>query len=174
MKNMLSTTFREFNTITPFIHQYVFKILVYSLLVSCLLIAGNAQAEADKSYLRLEQNKPSDEYDLSITTIGGLIFEDDMEAHIDLSYLDSDLNGQAAALDFGGGYVFNWNVSLFIGLGVSLGYNWDDKSYITSYYPEAGIVLDLTKNLGLTVSARRIYNLYDQETDVIMLGVVFR
>jgi len=39
---------------------------------------------------------------------------------------------------------------------------------------EAGIVVDITDNFGLTVSARRIYNLYDQHEDIIMLGIVFR
>jgi len=156
------------------IYQHVFNVAVYGLLVSCLLLVGNAQAEPDKAYLRIEQSKPSDENDLTITTIGGLFFEDNMQAHVDLSYLDSDLNGQGATLDFGGGYVFDWNVALFLGVGISLGYNWDDEGLIATYYPEAGIVVNLTSNFGLTVSARRIFNLYDQDEDVIMLGIVFR
>ncbi len=171
---MFPTTFSRLKLITKLIHQRVFKISVYGLLVSCQLLVGNAQAAPDKSYLRIEQSKPSDKNDLTITTIGGLIFEDNMQAHVDLSYLDSNLNGQGATLDFGGGYVFNWNVSVFLGVGISLGYNWDDEGLVTTYYPEAGVVVDLTNNFGLTVSAKRIYNLYDQETDVIMLGIVFR
>ena len=171
---MFPITFSRLKFFTKLIYQRVFNIAIYGLLVSCLLLVGNAQAKPDKPYLRIEQSKPSDENDLTITTIGGLIFKDNMQGHIDLSYLDSDLNGQGATLDLGGGYAFNWNVSLFLGVGISLGYNWDDEGLIATYYPEAGIVVDLTNNFGLTVSARRIYNLYDQETDVIMLGIVFR
>jgi hypothetical protein len=171
---MLFTTFSGIKIINKFIYQTFFQIFVYSLVVSGLLLIGNAQAAQDKSYLRIEQSKPSDKNDLTITTIGGLIFEDIMQAHVDLSYLDSDLNGQGATLDFGGGYVFNWNVSMFLGIGISLGYNWDDEGVIATYYPEAGIVVDITKNFGLTVSAKRIYNLYNQDEDVIMLGIVYR
>ncbi len=171
---MLTTTISGFNLFTKFIHQNFFKISICSLLLSYQIITGTALAEPDKSYLRIEQSKPNEENDLTITTIGALIFENNMQAHVDLSYLDSDLNGQGGTLDFGGGYVFNWNVSVFLGIGISLGYNWDNEDPIATYYPEAGIVVDITKSIGLTVSARRIYNLYDQESDIIMLGMVFR
>ncbi|HED32861.1 MAG TPA: hypothetical protein ENJ08_01405 [Gammaproteobacteria bacterium] len=124
--------------------------------------------------MRIEQSKPSDKNDLTITSIGGLIFEDNMHAHVDLSYLDSELNGRGTTLDFGAGFAFDWDVSLFLGIGISLGYNWDDDSLITTYYPETGIVIDITNNFGLTMSVRRIFNLYDQDEDVIMLGIVFR
>lgn len=62
----------------------------------------------------------------------------------------------------------------FLGLGISLGYNWDNEDFIATYYPEAGIVVDITKNFGLTVSKKRIFNLYGQDEDIIMLGLVFR
>jgi len=138
-----------------------------------LLFSVNA-AHADKSYFRVEQSKPSNKNDLNITTIGGFVFKDNVYAHVDLSYLDSELNGRGATLDFGTGFIFDWDVSIFLGIGVSFGYNWDDESLIATYYPETGIVVDITDNFGLTMSVRRIFNLYDQDEDVIMLGVVFR
>lgn len=167
-------TFRGIKLINKLKHQTFFQIFIYGLLVNYLFLVGHVQAEPDKSYFRIEQSKPSDENDLTLSAISGLIFEDNMQAHLDLSYLESDFNGKGATLDFGGGYVFNWNVSLFIGIGIALGYNWDNEDLIATYYPEAGIVIDLSNNYGLTISAKRIYNLYDQEFDVIMLGIVFR
>lgn len=171
---MYFTTIHKLKLISNLIHQQVSNIATYALLVSCLLMVANAQAEPGKSYLRIEKSEISDENDLTFTTIGGLVFEDNIQAHVDLSYLESELNGQGATLDFGGGYVFNGKISLFLGVGISLGYNWDDGDLISTYYPEAGIVMDIDANIGLTVSTRRIFNLYDKDEDIIMLGIVFR
>ncbi|VAW66944.1 hypothetical protein MNBD_GAMMA09-1428 [hydrothermal vent metagenome] len=149
-----------------------FSTLMLSLIA--LLPVLTAQAAGNKSYLRIEQNKPSDENDLRITTIGGLIFQNYMETHVDLSYLESDINGDAATLDFGVGYVFNWDISVFAGIGGSTGYNWDNSDYMYTYYPEVGVILDITNNFGLTISQKRIFNLYDKHEDIIMLGIVIR
>ena len=97
-----------------------------------------------------------------------------MAAHIDLTYLESVSKGNALTLDIGGGYVFNWDVSLYLGVGFAIGYNRDTKDTITAYYPEAGVVIDLTESLGLTISQKRYFNLYGQDEDVTMLGLVFR
>jgi len=165
------------NTKVSPLYTHLFIII---LLFIFLLTASPVQATTQKSYLRIEQNKssydddPLIESDLKITSVGGLIFDKDMEAHVDLSYLESEKNGKGLTLDFGAGYVFSWDVSLFLGLGISLGYNKDNEDLIATYYPEAGIVLDITNTLGITVSKKRIFNLYDRDEDIIMLGLVFR
>ena len=148
---------------------------VVSMLLFFFLFSGvNVRAEPDKNYLRIEQNKLSEKNDLKISSIGALAFVENMQGHIDLSYLESDIHGNEWAMDIGGGYVFNWDVSLFLGLGVSLGYNRDKDDFIGAYYPEAGIVLDVTRTFGITVSAKRFYNRYEENEDIVMMGFVFR
>jgi hypothetical protein len=97
-----------------------------------------------------------------------------MIGHVDLSYLDSDVNGGALALDFGAGLAYSWYVSPYISIGASLGYNWDNDETIAAYYPEVGIVADITRLFGMTISAKRYYSLYDEDENVYMLGLVFR
>lgn len=55
-----------------------------------------------------------------------------------------------------------------------LGYNWDKDDYIAAYFPEVGIVMDFTKTFGITVSGKRYFNLYEEDEDIVMLGLVFR
>ena len=148
---------------------------VVSILLSFFLLSGaSVRAEPDKNYLRIEQNKSSEDNDLKISSIGALAFKKNTQGHIDLSYLESDIYGNESALDLGGGYVFNWNVSLFLGLGISLAYNHDKNDFVGAYYPEAGIVWDLTKKFGITISTKRFYNRFEKNEDIIMMGLVFR
>jgi hypothetical protein len=171
-------TFLQLNKISEFI--CLNTLLVFMLLCAAIVTSTHTQAESKKSYLRVEQNKASFEddpllaTDLKLSSIGGLVFENDMGAHLDLTYLESVNNGDAFTLDFGASYVYNWEVSLFIGAGISLGYNWDNEKLVSTYYPEIGVVWDVTNRLGLTVSKKRIYNIYDKEEDIVMLGIVFR
>ncbi|MCW8852214.1 MAG: hypothetical protein OQK44_06065, partial [Gammaproteobacteria bacterium] len=64
--------------------------------------------------------------------------------------------------------------SLYLLVGVSLGYNWDQDDYITAYFPEVGMVIDFTKTFGITASGKRYFNLYDGNENILMLGLVFR
>jgi len=150
--------------------QFAISILLFFFLLSGV----NAGSGPDKNYLRLEQTKLSEKNDLKISSIGALSFIKNTQGHIDLSYLESDIHGNELALDLGGGYAYNGSVSLFLGLGISLGYNRDKHDIIGAYYPEAGIVLDITKTFGITVSAKRFYKRHDENEDIIMMGMVFR
>ena len=150
--------------------QFSVVVVLFFFMIS----GANARPEAEKNYLRLEQNKSSEKNDLKISSIGGLAFIKNRYGHFDLSYLESDIQGNELALDFGSGYVFNWDVSLFLGVGISLGYNRDEEDFIGAYYPEAGIVWDITEEFGITVSAKRFYNRYEENEDVVMMGLVFR
>jgi predicted porin len=133
-----------------------------------------ARSLSDKYYLRIAKSKDSEKTDLDITSIGVLALQKNFVGHVDLHRLKSDINGNATTLDFGGGYVFNWDISLYLSLGVSLGYNKDNSDYLTAYYPEVGIVADITKTFGITASTRRYHHLYEENENIVMIGLVFR
>ncbi len=149
------------------------QFLAYILLFILLPFGVSAQAEPKKDYLRIERSLPTENNDLTVTSIGGLFFDKNAGSHIDLSYLESDANGKGLTLDVGGNYVFRWDVSFFVGMGVALGYNWDNDDYIASYYPEVGAVYEVTKRFGLTVSGKRYFNLYDKPENIVKLGLLF-
>ena len=152
----------------------------YTRLNSCLLLlffmlSGiSASAAPDKYYLVIEKAYSSDNNDLDILSTGMLSLKGNTASYAKLSYLESDINGNGSTLDLAGGYAFNSTVSLYILLGVSLGYNWDKNDYITAYFPEAGIVIGFTKKVGITVSGKRYFNLYEKDENIVMLGLVFR
>ena len=146
-----------------------------SLLLSLLMILSvSAIAESNKNYLAIEHNVSLDKNNLDVTSFGMLSLRDNIVNSIKLSYLESDIDGKGTTLDLGGGYSFNGDVSLYLLLGISLGYNWDNNDYIAAYFPEVGIVMDFTKKFGITVSGKRYFNLYEEDEDVVMLGLVFR
>lgn len=154
-------------------HPYLQFTAVILLSVICLSgVTANPQPE--KFYVRLAHGTSQDTDDLSVTTLGVVSLKNNMIGHVDLSYLDSDTNGKAMALDFGAGLAYNWYVSPYISIGASLGYNWDIDETIAAYFPEVGIVADITKTFGITLSAKRYYSLYEEDEDIIMLGLVFR
>ena len=150
--------------------QFAVSIVLFFFLLSDV----NATAKLDKNYLRIQQTQSSEKNDLRITSLGALAFTSNRGGHLDITYLESDKHGDVLGLDFGGGYVFNWDVSLFLGLGVSLGYNRDKDDYITAYYPEASIIFDVTREFGISTSIKRYHHLYGENDDVVMLGLVFR
>jgi len=155
--------------------NYRYILLLATLfLCFCFLSEASAATVTEKNYLRLEQNQVSDDNDLKITTIGGLALLKSNTGFVDLSYIESQINGDSLALDFGGGYVFNWDVSLYLSFGISLGYNLDTENYNVAYYPEAGVVVELTQKIGLSLSTKRYHRLYQQNEPIIMMGLVFR
>ena len=146
-----------------------------ALFLSVVLLSGvTASPEKDKYYLRIGYGTSHDTDDLSVSSLGVVSLKNNMIGHVDLSYLDSDMNGSALALDFGAGLAYNWYVSPYISIGASLGYNWDNDETIAAYFPEVGIVADITKTFGMSLSARRYYSLYEEDEDVIMFGLVFQ
>ena len=134
----------------------------------------NAETKLDKNYLRIQKTQTSEKNDLIITSFGALAFTKDRAGHMDLTHIQSGKHGNGVTLDFGGGYVFNWDLSLFLGFGISLGYNRDKHDYIAAYYPEAGVTLDVTESFGITANIKRYHRLYGENDAVVMLGLVFR
>jgi len=150
------------------------QLLAYILLFFTLFSTVTAGSMQNKNYLRLEQSKLSETYDFKISSVGALAFIGNKQGHIDLTYLESDSDNNEWALDVGGGYVFNGDMSLFLGIGISLGYNQSNNDFISAYYPEVGLVLDVSESFGITVSVKRFFNRFDDNEDIIMMGLVFR
>jgi len=150
------------------------QLKVSLLLFFYMLSSFNAIASPDKYYLAIEHSISSDSNDLNITSIGMLSLKGNIAGCAKLNYLGSDVNGDGSTLDLGGGYTFGGDISPYLLLGVSLGYNWDQDDYITAYFPEIGIAMDFTKTFGITVSGKRYFNLYDGNENIVMLGLVFR
>ena len=149
--------------------------LIATISLSFVLLSGvSASPQKDKLYFRIGYGATPDTDDLSVSSLGVVSLKNNMIGHADLSYLDSDMDGSALALDFGAGIAYNWYVSPYISVGASLGYNWDNDETIAAYFPEVGIVGDITKSFGMSLSARRYYSLYEEDEDVIMLGLVFK
>ena len=150
------------------------RFVVTIILFFSLFSDVNAVTKLDKNYLRIQKTQSSEKNDLVITSFGALAFTKDRAGHMDLTYIESDTHGNAVALDFGGGYVFNWDLSLFLGFGISLGYNRDKHDTIAAYYPEAGVTLDVTESFGITASVKRYHRLYGENDAVVMVGLIFR
>ena len=136
--------------------------------------AATASPQPDKMYARFAYGASPDTDELNVASIGVISFEKYLVGHADLAYLDSDTDGKAATLDLGAGFAFNWYVSPYLSIGVSLGYNWDQDEAVAAYFPEVGVVVDFSRTFGMTISGRRYYSLYEQDEDIVMLGLVFR
>jgi len=136
--------------------------------------AAAAGPQPDKMYARLAHGVSPDTHELNVTSIGVISFENNMVGHVDLAYLDSDADGKAVAVDLGAGFAFKWYVSPYLSIGASLGYNWDQDKAIAAYFPEVGVVVDFTRTFGMSLSARRYYSLYEQDENMVILGLVFR
>ncbi len=143
------------------------------LLLLVLMLSAMAVA-AEEEFLRLERSKQTD-LDLRTTSIGAFGVQGDKVGHLDLSYIESMGNGDAVALDVGGGVSFGRDVRFFLGVGFLLGYNWDNSDLLSAYYPEVGVVSALTKSLGVVVTGKRFYSLYNdtEDEDVVMFGLLF-
>lgn len=137
---------------------------------------GLSQISTEKNYLRIENSELYEKTDIKVTSLGLIGFDKNMEGSLDLNFFESAQHGNAITLNGGAGFGFKWHVSAYAGLGISLGYNLDTEDFITAYYPDVGIIVDITKSFGISLSGRRYFKLYDglDSEDVIMLGFVFR
>lgn len=150
------------------------KFLTAILLAFNSFTAATASPQPEKMYARIAYGVTPHTHELNLTSIGVISFENNMVGHVDLGYLDSDTDGKAAVLDLGAGLAFSWYVSPYLSIGASLGYNWDKDEAIAAYFPEVGVVVDFSRTFGMSLSARRYYSLYEQDENMVMLGLVFK
>ena len=147
------------------------KIVSYFFLFLIFVSSLAFEANAGENFLRIEKSTQSDA-DLRVTSIGGFGVDNGKIGHVDLSYIKSVNEGDGFAMDVGAAFAFNAGATFFVGGGFLLGYNWDKSGFINAYYPEAGIAVNITKSLGVIISTKRYFNLYDNMEDVIMFGLL--
>lgn len=150
------------------------KFIAVILLAFNSFTAATASPPPEKMYARIAYGATPDTRELNLASIGVISFKNNMVGHVDLGYLDSDTDGKAAVLDLGAGLAYSWYVSPYLSIGASLGYNWDRDEAIAAYFPEVGVVVDFSSRFGISLSARRYYSLYEQDENMVMLGLVFK
>ncbi|PCJ34625.1 MAG: hypothetical protein COA99_14480 [Moraxellaceae bacterium] len=149
----------------------------FSSFVLTVLLAGwlsSADALAGSDYMHVERSQ--DDSDLRITSIGAFGLSKDTIGHVDLSYIESVGDGEALAIDLGAGISKTLGATFFIGVGVLLGYNWDESDSLSAYYSEAGVFIPIIgDSFGLTVTEKRYYELAspNDNESIIMFGLLF-
>ena len=130
-------------------------------------------ADITDEYFHLERSKKSN-LDIQITGIGGLGLGEGKIGHGNLSYIESIEHGDALALDLGGGVSYDAGATFYVGLGVLLGYNFDNRDLIGTYYPQIGVVVQITKTFGLIATGKRYSNLYSttEGENIVMFGLL--
>jgi len=149
--------------------------LMLGLLVNGTLVVREAAAE--EMMLRMELNKPDEEkLEPQIYTVGAISVASGKVGHFDLINFQSELEGDIWGLDFGLGYVLTGNspVMLYLGFGLMSGYNSDQSEFIPGIYPEIGLLYILKQGVSFTATAKRYFNVYDEDTDAIMLGLALK
>lgn len=129
--------------------------------------------EIEETYLRIERNDQA-EAEPRITSIGGFGLRGSKMAHVDLTYIESPGGSDGLAVELGAGYAFRSSVNFYLGVGVLLGYDWDNEESLTGYYPEVGVTGNLTPEIGLIISSKRYYELFKDPEDVVMIGLLFK
>lgn len=148
--------------------------LIISVIVNFFCIAQSSAAN-ETMLLRIEKSRTSDDVtEPEAATIGAFSVSPGKVGHFDLIYFQSDIEGDIWGLDFGLGYTFSSKPSpliMYLGFGLMLGYNSDQSEFKTGYYPEAGVVYTIKQGVGITATAKRYFNVYDDDIDVVMIGI---
>lgn len=128
-------------------------------------------APKESTLLRIERRNPS-EGEPEITNVGAFGAGGGKYAHLDVSYLKSKKDGNGWGLDVGGGYLLPTTAILYLGAGFLLGDNVEQHKLIDAFYPEVGVIINVTSEFGISASKKRYFHLNGRTEDVIMLGIV--
>jgi len=143
---------------------------VLFLLIPYTLVFGN---ETENAYLALETNKPSKDGPL-VVSIGAFGVGSGKGTHINLAYIEARNKEKSVVLDLGVSVALKRSIfTIYVGGGGLVGYNGSREKLVRGYYPEAGILIDITKKFGLIASGKRYINLFSETEDVVMLGLLF-
>ncbi len=158
--------------------NFCLKHLAMSLILCSVFFVPSAVVAQENMFLRFEKNRPADNLnDPEIVSLGAFSLSTEKVGNFDIINFKSDVEGEIWGFDFGLGYSFSSRGSpliMYLGFGLMLGYNTDQSDYIAGYYPSAGLVYSIKQGVGVTASAKRYYNVYDDSIDAIMVGVVLK
>lgn len=144
-----------------------------SALLLILLVPSLALGDArEETLVRIERNKPSGD-DSRFTTVGAFGLSKGKMGHIGLSYIETDNEGDALALDAGAGIAFHAGASFFVGAGLLFGYNGDASDVVGTYYPEAGVLVKFARSFGVIASRKHYADLYGRSEGISMFGLLF-
>lgn len=147
------------------------------ILLLCLIMPLETILAAETTLLRIEQRKESEGFP-RVTTIGafGIGIGNGKMAHMDISYMENERDavsgakpGNAWGFELGVGYLIPTQVTLFIGGGFLLAMQKGD--FIKTYFPEAGILFQVSDGVALTASKKRYMKLHGDTEDVIAFGL---
>lgn len=130
-------------------------------------------AEDDERNYLLLQSGDKTASGLRVSSIGAMGFGRDKFAHLNFSYIESNLNQSEIAIDIGVGMAYKYFATFFAGGGYMFGYNSDKSDVISAYYPVAGIAAEFSPKFAVVVSGRRIFNIHERTESVILLGLLF-
>lgn len=158
--------------------HWAMSLILSSLILCSVFFAPSAAVAQENMLLRFEKNRPTDNLnDPEIVSLGAFSLSEGKVGNFDIINFKSDVEGKIWGFDFGLGYSFSSRGSpliMYLGFGFMLGYNTDQSDYIAGYYPSAGLVYSIKQGVGVTASAKRYYNVYDDSIDAIMVGVVLK
>lgn len=151
--------------------------LVLSLIASSLFLT-QVEAAEENILMKIEKSRPSNDIkDPEIASIGALSLNDGKIGNFDLINFKSDIEGEVWGFDIGLGYPFSSRGSplvMYAGFGILLGRNTGQGDYLFGYYPSVGLIYSLKQGVGITVTAKRYFNIYDDATDAVMLGIALK
>ena len=154
----------------------IILLFIASLLLNSVYIVS---AYAETTQLRIEKTRDSeDPLDPEVVSIGAFSISRDKVGHFDLIQFESDElvgEGKIQGIDFGIGYTYSEGrspLTMYLGFGFLLGYDKGLSDFVPGYYPEVGLVFMVQEGVGVTATAKRYFNVFDDYKDIITVGLV--
>jgi len=151
--------------------------VIAMVLCAIALPVPAAPPAGETTQLRLEQRKDS-EGDPRISTLGAFGTGNGKMARLDLVYAEAgDVaedpqrkgKGNTWGLEISAGYLVPTQLPLYFAGGVMLGVS--EGKFVSTYYPEVGILFRVSEGVSVTASKKRYMKLYGDTEDVLSLGM---
>jgi len=148
--------------------------LFLPIICAIVLAPGLSFAQSgDITYARVETSVQIRD-DLRITSLGGFGVSDRKVGHIDLVFINSDLEeeGNTFGVEMGGAFAFKLGATFYLGVGALLGYDTEDE-FLATVYPELGAALTFGR-FGVVATGKYYLDLKGESEEVVMLGLLYR